>query len=76
MSEKHVNDIVAAVEANEAYASTIRQVPDDQKESVKATLAGFAKLVAPMVEALEAVEGSEEVAQALRERLAEKLRGG
>ncbi len=75
MSDKHAKDIVEAVEGNEAYAETLAKVPADQQASVKATLEGFARVIAPMVEALEQLERSEEVAQALRERLAEKLRG-
>lgn len=76
MSEKHVKDIVDTVEQSEVFAETMKSVPDDQKANVKATLEGFAKLLSPMVEAVEQLELSEEVARAVRERLAEKLRGG
>ena len=76
MSEKHVKDIVATVEQNEVYVEAMKGVSEGERANVKATLEGFAKLLSPMVEAVEQLEASEEVIQAVRARLAEKLRGG
>ncbi len=76
MSEKHEKGIVDAVEQSEIYVKAIESAPEKDKANVKATLEGFAKLLGPMVEAVEKLEGSEEVARLVRERLAEKMRGG
>ncbi len=75
MSEKYAKGIVETVEQNEVYVETMKAIPDKEKANVKATLDGFAKLLSPMVEALEQLETSEEVAKEVRARLAEKLRG-
>ncbi len=75
MSEKHVKSIVETVEQNEVYTETMKAIPDKEKANVKATLDDFAKLLSPMVEALEQLEASEEIAHEVRARLAEKLRG-
>lgn len=76
MSEKHEKGIVDSVEQDELYVKAIKATPEKDKASVKATLDGFAKMLGPMVEAVEKLEGSEEVARLVRERLAEKLRDG
>ena len=75
MDEKHVKGILDAVEQSDVYVDAISAVPDDEKANVKATVEGFANMLAPVIEALEQLEQSEEVAQAVRARLAEKLRG-
>lgn len=75
MAEKHVKDILSAVEQSDVYTDAIAAVPDDEKANVKATVVGFATMLGPVIEALEKLEQSEEVAQAVRARLAEKLRG-
>lgn len=75
MSDKHTKDIVDAVEQNEVYLKTVSAISDDEKENVKATLEGFAKLLSPVVQALDELENSDEIAQAVRARLAEKLGG-
>jgi hypothetical protein len=74
MSEKHVKGILDAVEQSDVYTDALAAVPDDEKVNVKATVEGFATMLAPVIEALEKLEQSEEIAQAVRVRLAEKLR--
>lgn len=76
MSEKHTKGIVNAVEQSDVYAAALAAIPDAEKANVKATVEGFAELVSPIIDALEQLEQSEEIAQAVRERLAEKLRDG
>lgn len=76
MSDKHVKGIVDAVEQSEIYSEAMKSVPEGEKAHVKTTVEGFAKLLGPMVEAVEQLEASEEVVKAVRARLAEKLRGG
>lgn len=76
MSEKHTKSIVDAVEQSDVYVKAMSSVPDDEKPSVQATLQDFAELLGPVFEALEQLEQDDEVAKAVRERLAEKLRGG
>ena len=76
MSEKHVKDIVDTVEQSDVYVAAMKDVPEAEKANVKATLEHFAELLSPVVAALESLEASEEVTSAVRERLAEKLRGG
>lgn len=76
MSEKHEKGIVDSVEQSEIYTKAMESTSEKDKANVKATLEGFAKLLGPMVEIVEKLEESEEVARLVRERLAEKMRGG
>ncbi len=76
MSDNHAKDIVEAVEASDVYTLAIGSVPDDQKASVKATLDEFANVLAPMIKAVEQLGSSDDVADAFRQLLSEKLRGG
>lgn len=76
MADKHVKGIIEAVEQSDVYSDTLAAVPEKDQENVKATLQGFAIMLGPMIEALEKLEQSDEVAQAVRARLAEKPRGG
>lgn len=76
MSDKHAKGIVDAVEQSEVYAKALQAVDDKEKPSVKATVEGFAKVLSPMIEALEQLELDEEAAAAVRKRLAEKLGAG
>jgi hypothetical protein len=74
MADKHVKGIINAVEQSDVYADALAAVPADEQANVKATVEGFATMLGPVIEALEKLEQSEEVAQAVRARLAEKLR--
>lgn len=76
MSDETTKGIVEAVEQSDVYAEAMSVVSDAEKPNVQATLEGFAKLLSPMVDAVEQLERSPEVLEAVRARLAEKLRGG
>jgi len=76
MSDEHAKGIVDAVKQNDAYVGAIADLSDDERQTVEASVQGFAEMLAPIIGALDELEQSEDVMAAVRARLSEKLRGG
>jgi hypothetical protein len=74
MSSKQEKDIVSTVEQDETYVKALKELSEEQRKDVEATVASFARILGPMVENLEKLESSDELVKAVQQRLAEKLR--
>lgn len=73
--DERVKAIVDAVERDDVFKRALSSVPEAERDAVRRVCEGFAAMVAPLVEAAEQVEASEELAERVRVLLAERARG-